>query len=195
MLRKSFNQQKKEENKLKLLKWLDNHLEEILLTLLLLGIACIMILQVFFRYVLNYSLSWSDELTRYFLVWSTFLSVSYCIRKRISIEIDQLLHMVPAKAIPWIRVARHLIILAFSIIMIPFAVTYVKLAIANGSTSAALQLPMYYIQSAPLIGFVLLAIRSLQMFIIECREGIRLSKGGTPDERDIVQDTKGGVEV
>ena len=44
---------------------------------------------------------------------------------------------------------------------------------ATGATSAAMQIPMYYIQSAPLVGFLLLAVRCLQALIREVRSGIR----------------------
>ncbi len=42
--------------------------------LLLLGLtmAAVVILQVFCRYILNYSLFWSEELARFLLVWLTF---------------------------------------------------------------------------------------------------------------------------
>ena len=143
------------------------------MVLLLFGIALVMILQVVTRYVFNYSMSWSDELVRYFLVWSCFLSVSFCVKKRISIKIDSLLHAMPERAKPWLRAVRHLIILIFCILMIPFAVTYIRQAVASGATSAAMQIPMYYIQSAPLVGFLLLAVRSLQALIREVRAGIR----------------------
>lgn len=158
---------------MKVIRWLDDNLEECLMVLLLFGIALVMILQVVSRYVFNYSMSWSDELVRYFLVWSCFLSVSFCVKKRISIKIDSLLHALPEKVKPWLRAVRHLIILIFCILMIPFAVTFIRQAVASGATSAAMQIPMYYIQSAPLVGFILLAIRSLQALIREVKAGIR----------------------
>lgn len=158
---------------MKIIRWMDDNLEEALMVLLLFGIALVMILQVVTRYVFNYSMSWSDELVRYFLVWSCFLSVSFCVKKRISIKIDSLLHALPEKAKPWLRAVRHLIILIFCIIMIPFAVTFIRQAVASGATSAAMEIPMYYIQSAPLVGFVLLAIRCFQALVREVRLGIR----------------------
>lgn len=152
---------------MKVLRWLDNYLEEVLMTLLLIGITIVMALQVVARYVFNSPLSWTDELAKYMLVWSCFLSVSYCVKKRISIKIDQFQNMLPEKVIPWIKVIRHTIVLIFCIIMIPYCVTYVQQAIDSGATSSAMQIPMYFIQSAPLVGFILLAIRVLQAL---CRE-------------------------
>ena len=48
----------------KALKWLDAYLEESLLAVFLILMALIMGVQVFSRYVLQTSLSWSEELTR-----------------------------------------------------------------------------------------------------------------------------------
>ena len=154
---------------MKVIRWVDNYLEEVLMTLLLIGITIVMALQVIARYVFNSPLSWTDELAKYMLVWSCFLSVSYCVKKRISIKIDQFQNMLPEKVIPWIKVIRHTIVLIFCVVMIPYCVTYVQQAVESGATSSAMQIPMYFIQSAPLVGFVLLAIRVLQALIRELK--------------------------
>lgn len=152
---------------IKRLKWLDENLEEILMSVLLIGISVLVIGQVVARYLFNSSLSWSDELARYFLVWSTFLSVSYCVKKRISIKIDQFQNAMPKGSIPWIKMIRHTIVFVFCILMIPYAWEYVRQAAFNGSTSPALKLPMYYIQSAPLVGLLLLTVRVAQAWVRE----------------------------
>lgn len=167
---------------MKVIKWLDNNLEELLLVLLLIGISSVMIIQVICRYVFNYSLSWSDELTRYFLVWSCFLSVSYCVKKRISIKIKQLQEAFPESIQAWIRIIRHSIVFAFCIIMIPYALTYVQQAVSSGAKSSALMIPMYYIQSAPLICFVLLAIRVAQAWVREFKSTFLFRKRDTAGE-------------
>ena len=73
----------------KAIKWLDHNLEEFILTLLLLAMAVIMGVQVFSRFALKASLSWTEELTRYLFIWAGFLSVSYCSKRCISIKIEQ----------------------------------------------------------------------------------------------------------
>ena len=53
-----------------MLKWLDENLEEFLMVALLIAMTVIMGIQVFARYALGASLSWSEELTRYLFIWS-----------------------------------------------------------------------------------------------------------------------------
>ena len=149
---------------MKAIKWLDEYLEEVLLVILLVCMVCIMGLQVVMRYLFNQSLSWSEELTQYLFVWTTFISVSYCVKKRISIKIEQVINALPQPGQTGLRLFRHALVFVFCIIMIPYAVTYVQQAIDSQATSAALGIPMYYIQSAPLAGFLLLTIRVIQAF-------------------------------
>ena len=47
---------------MKVLKFLDENLEKMLCVIFLALMSIIIVLQVFFRYVLNNSLSWSEEL-------------------------------------------------------------------------------------------------------------------------------------
>ena len=162
---------------MKALKWIDNYLEEVILVVLLICMVIIMGVQVGARYVLNNSLDWSEELTQYMFVWATFISISFCVKKRISIKIEQFLSILPEKGKTWLRLIRHTLVFIFCIVMIPYAVTYVQQAIDSQATSAALHLPMYFIQSAPLVGFILLAVRVLQAWIREAGN-LRGKKGG-----------------
>ena len=81
----------------KILHYLDEYLEEILMVISLIAMTLIMGIQVFSRYVLGMSLSWSEEITRYLFIWSAFLSVSLCTRKCISIKIDQFIQLFPRR--------------------------------------------------------------------------------------------------
>lgn len=154
---------------MKFLKWLDEHLEETLLILLLACMVVVMGMQILARYCLNTSLSWSEELTQYLFVWSVFLSISFCVKKRISIKIEQFLIILPQRGQTVLRLMRHTLVLIFCVIMIPFCVTYVQQSIDSQAASAALHLPMYYIQSAPLVGFLLLTVRVFQAWLREAK--------------------------
>ena len=81
----------------KAIHWLDEYLEEFLMVVFLIAMTLIMGIQVFSRYILGVSLSWSEEITRYLFIWSAFLSVSLCTKKCISIKIDQFIQLFPQR--------------------------------------------------------------------------------------------------
>ena len=56
----------------KTIHWLDEYLEEFLMVVFLIAMTLIMGIQVFSRYILGVSLSWSEEITRYLFIWSAF---------------------------------------------------------------------------------------------------------------------------
>lgn len=157
----------------KVFHWLDENLEEFLLIILLVSMACIMGIQVLCRYAFGMSLSWSEELTRYLFIWSGFLSVSYCSKKCLSIKIEQFVAMFKRRTKAVFKVINHTIELIFFIYMIPFAYSYMMSAVSSGQVSSACGIPMYYIQAAPFVSFILVTFRILQRFIIE----LRIAKG------------------
>ncbi len=150
---------------MKVLKWLNESLEETLMVLLLIAMALIMGVQVFCRYCLSYSLTWSEELTRYLFVWAGFISISYCVKKKVSIKITQFEQMLPEKTADYIDIVRNALLLLFCLYMIPFSVRYLGQCINNGSTSSSMGIPMYFIQSAPLVGFSMVSVRLAQCII------------------------------
>lgn len=153
----------------KALYWLDENLEEFLLILFLIGMTFIMGIQVLCRYAFGMSLTWSEELTRYLFIWCGFLSVSYCSKKCISIKIEQFVAVFPRRVKAILKVVNHTIELIFFIYMIPFAYSYMMSAVSSGQVSPACGIPMYYVQAAPFVSFILVAFRILQRWIIEFR--------------------------
>ena len=135
---------------MKVLKWFDENLEEMLLVLFLGVMVLIMGIQVCARYVFSYSLSWSEEITRYLFVWSGFISVSYCTKKCIAIRVEQVIALFPKRGKLLFQMVNHTIELIFFLYLIPFAWMYLLSAIESGQVSAACGIPMYVVQVAPL---------------------------------------------
>lgn len=151
----------------KILHWLNDNIEEFLMLVFLGAMTLIMGIQVFSRYALGMSLSWSEELTRYLFIWSGFLSVSYCTRRCVSIKIEQFVAIFPKRGRAMFKVVNHTVELILFIYLLPFAWKYFYSAVLSGQTSPALGLPMYYVQAAPMAGFSLCAFRVLQRWVIE----------------------------
>ena len=146
----------------KFLKWLDNDLEETILMILLVIMACVMMLQVIMRYVFTNSLSWPEEFCRYTFVVSGFLSIGYCIRKDKMLKVDILLGFFP----DWLKKAVDLIgrviTLVFFAYLTYYSYFYVLNAKSTGVKSSALKLPMWMLYSSVFIGCALGVIREIQ---------------------------------
>lgn len=150
---------------MKLLKWLDDYLEEALLLIMLGIMVVVMGIQITARYVFASSLSWSEEITRFLFICSGFLSASYCIKKSLSVKIDQLVNMLPGRGVHIFRMISYGIQLVFFSYLIPFAWKYVMSGIESGQLSPACGIPMYVIQSFTVISFVLCVIRLIQKWL------------------------------
>lgn len=153
----------------KTLHFIDENLEEVIMILLLIAMTAIMGIQIFSRYVLRMSLSWSEEITRYLFIWSAFMSVSLCTRKCISIKIDQFIKFFPRRGEAFFKVLNLTVSFVLFAFLIPYSAYYLKATIESGQVSPACGIPMYYVQSAPLVCFTLTAIRTVQRWVINLR--------------------------
>ncbi len=151
---------------MKVLKWLDAHLEEAILLILLVGMTVVMGIQVASRYIFSSSLTWSEEITRYMFIISGFISASFCIKKGLSVKIDQIVGMLPGKGVHIMRLVSYVIQLIFFAYLVPYAWNYVKAGYESGQLSAACRIPMYLIQFSTLFSFVLCCIRLIQKIVL-----------------------------
>ncbi|SHI36442.1 TRAP-type C4-dicarboxylate transport system, small permease component [Dethiosulfatibacter aminovorans DSM 17477] len=151
---------------MKVLRWLDKNFEEFILLIFLIVMVVVMGVQVLMRYLFNYSLTWSEELTRYLFVWSSFLSIGYCIKNSTSIKLEQFLGVLPGVLSQVIRLTSKIVMLAFFVFVFMNAVTLVQSTQASGQVSSALGFPIYLVQSSAVVGFALAIFRLLQSFYL-----------------------------
>lgn len=80
---------------------------------MLLFIAALTLVQVFYRYVLNNALSWSAELTRIVFIWMTFIASGVAINRRRHLRIDTFVNLVPHRLQLVIDLLVHFVAVAF----------------------------------------------------------------------------------
>lgn len=73
--------------------------------------------QVVFR-IVHLSIPWSEELSKYLLIWSTFLGAAMCVRKSSLVGLEFLLSALPEHARKILKVILNLIICAILIFLI-----------------------------------------------------------------------------
>lgn len=95
---------------------LGNYLAKITILIVIL-LAAVMVLTVlvgvFFRYVLRNSLSWSEELARYLMIWAALLSISIGIKDKEHVGIQLIIRNLPIKYARILNFLVNVIILIF----------------------------------------------------------------------------------
>lgn len=160
---------------MKSLKWINKNFETALLIIFLAAMSLIMGMQVIARYVFNASMAWTEEFTRYLFVWSGFISISFCIQKKLSIRIDMLVERFGPKLRAAVFMVDYLLEFALFAYLIPYAYGYLRTTIDTSQVSTAMKMPMSILIAAPLVGFVLSEIRIIQKVVCLIKD---LKKGG-----------------
>lgn len=159
----------------KVLVWLDKYLEESLMVLFLLIIVCAMGLQVFMRYVMQNSLSWPDELTRYAFIWFVFLGIGYAVRNDLHLKVD-ILETSLIKLKPLLILLQDIIILIFCLYLFQPSIESIQQLRTSGQTSPALGIDIYLVYSALIIGFISAIFRLIQKYVVILIEKIKSYK-------------------
>lgn len=144
-----------------LLKKIDEKFEEVLLGSLLIGISCVIMLQIVLR-LMKMSLPWPEELARYFYVWSVFLSLSYLIRTRTNLRVDLLLNFLPSTLERILEVILQVINALFFGTLFYHSFSVITAVKMSSQTSPALEIPMYLIYMVVPLGFLLSTLRAVQ---------------------------------
>ena len=76
--------------------------------------------QVFSRYILNASPSWTEAASILVMSWFIFLGAAVGVRENFHMGFDVLLHVLPEAARPWLRSISDLAILVFGVGMVVY---------------------------------------------------------------------------
>lgn len=147
---------------MKIVQWLNEHLEEYILNILLIVISCVMMLQVIMRYVFNASLSWAEEVSRYAFIWSALVSIGYSIKERSILRVDTFVEVLPKGLRNIITILGNCLVAVFFAYMLANSVPAVEKIMMSGQRSPALEIPMGWIYLSAIVGFFFATIRSIQ---------------------------------
>ena len=144
------------------LKWLDEDLEETILMILLVAIAVVMMAQVVMRYFFRQSMSWPEEFCRFCFVYSGFISMGYCVRRGKMLKVDILVTFFPKFLQRVLDLVGRVVTLLFFAYLGFYAYQATMNSYRGGMTSPAMEVPMWFIYAAALIGSALGFIRQIQ---------------------------------
>lgn len=128
---------------------------------------------VVLRYGFNYSLTWSEELVREVIIYTTLIGCSAAVKNRSMIKIDASVQLFPKLKMP-LTFFSNLVTLIFSVMVLYLGWKLAALQVQTMQKTIILQIPLVYIFAIlPLMGGMML-IRTLQIFyedILELRAG------------------------
>lgn len=139
---------------------------------IILVVACVA--QVFFRFVLNYSLSWTEELARYSFIWMHMIGASLLIEAKEHATVTIILDALKGRARKAFDGIIELIILLDGGVMLYSGALLAYVSRAN--LSVAMSVPMWLINSSVAVGGLLLIFQALVQLAVlfgnkEVREG------------------------
>jgi len=127
---------------------------------ILAAMAVMVFANVALRFLTDHSILWVEEVSRYLMIWLTFLGAGIVLRYGGHIGIDTLQERLPRHA-PWIRSLIFIFLLAFFGVMVWLGTRYAMLT--WGQTTPVMQIPVGAVYLAMPIGFVLLIVHLLIM--------------------------------
>lgn len=150
------------------------HPEDWLAIVMFWGLAFIVFLQFFTRYVMNDSLAWTEEIARYALIWVVFVGAAMVTRRNSHIAVELLSNLLPpnlarAALLAFIDTVK----LLFMGLMAYFSLTIVERMHYQRMT--VIDLPMSVVYAGVVLGCALMFARQIHNFWRNAREGWRLT--------------------
>ena len=131
-----------------------------LMIVILAAMAMMVFANVALRFLTDESILWVEEVSRYLMIWLTFLGAGVVLRYGGHIGIDTLQDSFPRQA-PAIRVLIFVLLLGFFGFMVWIGTRYAMLT--WGQTTPVMQIPVGVVYLAMPVGFGLLIVHLLLM--------------------------------
>jgi len=146
-------------------RWYDLPLEEYGAALLLAAMTVIAFAGTVSRYVFGRGIPYLEQFTPELFVWAAFLGFAAAARTGAHLGADVLVRLLPARARWLVQLLVTLLSLLFFLVLVRYGWTGVQQDRSFGFTNA-LGMPNYWITLAVPTGGLLLAVRTVQAFLL-----------------------------
>ena len=128
----------------------------------------IIFLQVVMRYVFMAPFAWSEELSRYLLVWISCLGSAYAVRKVMHINIVFVRNLFPDTVKTLMSISSHVIVMLFFIFCLYHG--WIDSIEEWAQRTAAMQIPMTFPKLAIPVGFGLMVLFNTELLIEDIKK-------------------------
>ena len=116
--------------------------------------------QILMRTIFNYSLSWTEELSRYIFIWQTWLGTSIALKYKQHIRVEILINFLKKiKNKKILEVLVNFIWISFSAFLLYAGILLSKSMIARNVLSSGMRIPLVFIYSCLPISSLIVLIR------------------------------------
>jgi TRAP-type C4-dicarboxylate transport system permease small subunit len=149
--------------------------------------ALAVFLQFFTRYVLNDSFAWTEEIATYCLVAIVFVGSAMCVRLNRHIQVDFLYRYLPRA--PARALATFIDLVRIAFFAYGAALVWRFMGVIEGEAMTTIDLPKNLIYGAVFAGFVLMALRAVQVAVQNWRQGFSVLERPEAYDAPVVQET------
>lgn len=137
-----------------------HNFEEFLCGVFLVTMITLVIVNVFLRYLFDYSIFWAEEVATICFVWCVFIGASATYKHKMDMGIDLLIKKLPATLERRIRFAVQLILLVLNGYIFYMAIVFTNIAWVK--PTAVLGVSSAVINSALIVGFGLITFHTVR---------------------------------
>lgn len=139
---------------------------EVLVGLALAGMTALIFLQVLVRFVfaklqLQFSVPWTEEASRYLMIWATFIGAAVVARRADALAVEALVQAVPAPVARAIKFTAHGLALVFYVCVLMVGVEWARFGMSE--TAPVLGVDMVWVYSSMSVGAVLTIVNALTL--------------------------------
>ena len=163
---------------MKVLKFLNERLEEIFLVILMIAATLLVAAQVVTRFILKVPLPWSEEIARYMFLWLTWVGAAYATKERKHVRIDIIYEKLPEAGKKVCTVISTVIWIVFLGIMVYLSFRLTRSVASGGQIAVGSGIPMWIPYASIPVGMGLMLFRLLQNSVKDIRQAKAAKEGG-----------------
>jgi len=144
--------------------------EELILILLMTIMTVSIVIQVFSRTILSISLSWTEEISRFILVWVTYVGASLGVKRGAHIGVEAFSMLLPKKVRQFVEYIVLVLCIIFTFVVFKESLVILQTQMFTGQKSAAIELPMWIPYLGVTVGTFLMTLRFIEQFYYQIRD-------------------------
>lgn len=137
-------------------------IEEMLAVILFMALVVLCTLQILFRFVINFSLSWTEELAQFVFIVSIYVACSLAVQRGAHVRVEIIDSLVKGRAKYWLDQIVDLVWGGFVFMVGWFGIDVAGEFISMDKTTPALDWPFGWMYAVIPVTFMLMSIRLLE---------------------------------